>query len=109
MRRQRNQCLARGRRGAPDQHAAALNAVRSGSPSLIGREFGIAFDIFYLVDADAELLAGHLAHGDAQTLAEIDLAAKQRHGAIAVDGKERIQLIRIEHPCRRRGALRAGA
>jgi hypothetical protein len=41
-------------------------------------------------------------------LAEIDLAAKQRHGAVAVHCEEGIQFVGIEHPRRLRRALGAG-
>ena len=65
---------ARRRRGLPNLHAAALNTVRAGRTSLVGRERGIALNIFDHIDADPEFFAGDLAHGDAQPLAEIDFA-----------------------------------
>ena len=46
-------------------------------------------------------------HGDAQPLAEIDLAAEERHRAVGVDGEEGVDLLGIEHalgrgaPCAR--------
>src|SRR5262249_20470307 len=95
----RSECDERRARGggrAPDLHAAALNAIRSGGSSLIGRERGIALDIFDLIDADAELLAGYLAHSDAKSLAEIDFAAIQRHRAVAIDGKECVHCVRVD-------------
>ena len=101
--------LARGRRGLPDLHAAALDAVRAGRAALVGRERSVAFDKFDLVDTDAELLGGDLRNGDAQPLAEIDLAAEQRHRAVAVDGEEGIDLLGIENARCRGGALRDGA
>src|SRR6516165_8376237 len=76
LRGKRYQRFACGRGGAPDLHAAALNAVRSGRPPLVRCERGIAFDIFDLVDANPELLTGDLAHGDAKALPKVDLAAK---------------------------------
>ena len=93
-----DQRLARGGRGLPDLHAAALDAVRAGGPPLVGRERGVALDIFDLVDADAELLGGDLGDGDAQPLAEIDLAAEDGDRAVAVDGEEGIDLLGVEDP-----------
>ena len=97
LRRELDQRLARGRRGLPDLHAAALDAVRAGGASLVGRERGVALDIFDLVDADAELLGRDLRNGDPQPLAEIDLAAEYGHRAVGVDGEEGIDLLGIEH------------
>src|SRR5215467_8898919 len=45
LRGQRDERLARGRRGAPDLHAAALNTVRTRCPPLVRRERGVALDI----------------------------------------------------------------
>ena len=103
-----DQRLARGRRRLPDLHAAALDAVRAGRAALVGRQRGVAFDKFDLVDTDAELLGSDLRNGDAQPLAQIDLAAEQRHGAVAVDGEEGIDLLGIEHARCHGGALRDG-
>src|SRR5262249_27184469 len=96
LRSERDERRARGGGRAPDLHAAALNAVRPGGSSLIGRERCIALDIFDLVDADAELLGGYLAHGNAKSLAEIDFAAVQRHRAVAIDGKECVHSVWID-------------
>ncbi len=92
-----DQPLACGCRRLPDLDAAALDAVRSGGAALIRRQRGVAFDEADLVDTDAELLGGDLRNGDAQTLAEIDLAAEYRHGAVAVDGEEGVDLLGVEH------------
>ena len=94
--RQLDQRLARGRRGLPDLHAAALDAARAGGASLIGGEHGVALDIFYLVDADTEFLGGDLRDRDAQALAEIDLAAVERDGAVAVHREESVDLLVVE-------------
>jgi hypothetical protein len=88
--------LARGRRGLPDLHAAALDAGRAGGSSLVRRQRGVALDIFYFFDRDAEFLGCNLGNCDPQPLAEIDLAAIQSHGAIAVHRQEGINLPGIE-------------
>ena len=110
-----DQRLARGRRGLADLHAAALDAVRAGGAALIGRQRGVALDIFDLVDADAELLGGDLRDRDAQALAEIDLAAEDGDGAVAVDGEEGVDLLadrgrapRRRRPCAKRALGQAG-
>ncbi len=108
LRREIDDCLARGSRGLPDLHAAALDAVRAGGSSLVGRERGIALDISDLVDTNAELLGRDLGNRDAQPLAEIDLAAVHGHGAIAVHGEKRIDLLGVETARRAGYALRRG-
>ena len=97
--------LARGCCRLADLHAPALDAVRAGGASLVGCQRGVALDISDLVEADAELLGGDLRNSDPQPLAEIDLAAEDRHRAVAVDGEERIDLLRVEHPRRAAGDL----
>ena len=91
-----DQTLARGRRRLADLHAAALDAVRAGGAALIGRQRGVALDELDLVDPDAELLGGDLRERNAQALAEIDLAGKDRDRAVAVDRKESVDLLRVE-------------
>ncbi len=87
LRAKLDQRLARGRGGLADLHAAALDAVRAGGAALVGGERGVALDQLDALDRDAKLLGEDLAHGDAQPGAEIDLAAEQRDGAVAVDAR----------------------
>ena len=105
MRRELDERCARRRRGLPNLHAAALNTVRAGRTSLVGRERGIALNIFDHIDADPEFFAGNLAHGDAQPLAKIDFPGIERHRAVAVHGEERVDLLGINRARRSRGAL----
>ena len=106
LRRELDQSLARGRRRLPDLHAATLDAVRTGGAALVGRKRGVAFHVFDLVDADAELLGCDLRHGDAQTLAQIDFAAVERDGAVAVHCQEGVDFLGVENAagCLRRCA-----
>ena len=60
---------------------------------------------FDLVDTNTEFLGGNLRNGDAQPLAEIDLAAVHRHGAVAVHGQKGIDLLGVEHAGRAGYAL----
>ena len=106
LRGELDECLARGCCRLPDLHASALDAVRASSASLVGCQCSVAFDILNLVEANAELLGGNLRNGDPQPLAKIDLAAEHRHRAVAVDGEERIDLLRVEHTRRAAGDLR---
>jgi hypothetical protein len=53
---------------------------------------GIALDHPDPIDTDAELLGGHLRNRDAQPLTEIDLARKNRHRAIGIDGDEAVDV-----------------
>src|SRR6266403_1057466 len=96
LRREIDQRLARGSRGLPDLHAAALNAGRAGGPSLVRRECGIALDISDLFNTDAEFLCRDLGNRDAQSLAEIDLAAVNGHRAIPIHGEKGIDLPGVE-------------
>ena len=64
LRGELDQRLARGRRGLPNLHSAALDAIRAGRASLVGRERRVALDIVDHIDADAELLGDDLTHGD---------------------------------------------
>ncbi len=96
LRREINECLARGSCGLPDLHAAALDAGRAGGSSLVRRERGIALDIPDLFDTDAELLGRNLRNRDPQSLAEIDLAAVNGHRAIPVHGKKGVDLLGVE-------------
>ena len=86
--REIDQGLACGCRRLADLHAAALDSGRTGCAALVGRERGVAFHEFNLVDADAKLFGGDLRNGNPQALAKIDLAAIQRDGAVAVDGEK---------------------
>ena len=91
-----DQRLARSCRRLPDLHAAALDSVRAGRAPLVRRERSIAFHEFDLVDPNTEFLSSDLRHGNPQPLAEIDLAAKQCHGAVAIYGEEQINFFGIE-------------
>jgi hypothetical protein len=74
----------------------------------LGVERGIALNIPDLFDANAELLGRNLGNRDAQPLAEIDLAAVHRHGAIAVHGEISIDRFGVEKARRAGYALRRG-
>ena len=75
--------------------------------TLVGSEPGIALDHRDPVDADAELLGGHLRNRDAQPLAEIDLARENRHRAVGIDGDEAVDLGGVECLAERDVAARA--
>ena len=79
---------------------------------MVGCKVSIAFDHRDALDADAELLRRHLWDGDAQSLAQVHFAAKNRYRAIASDGDEAIDLARIDrflnHATTRRNRLRSG-
>ena len=94
--REIDQRLARGCRRLPDLHAAALDPGRAGRAALVRRERSVAFHEFDFVDANAELLGSDLRYGNPQPLAKIDLATKQRHGAVAIHGEEGINFFGIE-------------
>src|SRR5262245_11317912 len=96
LRRDLDQRLARSCRRLPDLHAAALDSVRAGRAPLVRRERSIAFDEFDLVDLNTEFLSSDLRYGNPQPLAEIDLAAKHCHGAVAIYREERINFFSIE-------------
>jgi len=76
---------------------------------LVGCQRGVAFDKGDLIDVDAEFFGCDLRNSDTQSLAKIDLAAEQRHGAVAVDREEGVDLLGIENPFCNGGALRAAA
>ena len=99
-------CLARGSCGLPDLHAAALDAGRAGGSSLVRRERGIALDVSDPFDTDAELLGRNLGNRNAQSLAEIDLAAVNGHGTIPIHGEKGIDLFGVETAWRAGYALR---
>ena len=101
-----DECLARGSCGLPDLHAAALDAGRAGGSSLVGRERGIALDISDLFDTDAEFLGRNLGNRNAQSLAEIDLAAVDGHRAIPIHSEKGIDLPGVEKAWRAGYALR---
>src|SRR3982074_2963627 len=86
-------CLAGGRRGLPDLHAAALDSGRAGGSSLVRRERGIALDISDLVDTNAKLLGRNLRDRDAQPLAEIAWSTASRLMGKTSYGKKGIDLL----------------
>ena len=89
---QPDQGLAGGGGGLADLHAALGHAGGAGGGALVGGQQGVALDQGDGLDGDAQLLGGHLGDGDAQALAQIDLAAIQGHPAIGADGQEAVDL-----------------
>ena len=76
---------------------------------MVGRQRGVTFNKCDLVDIDAKFFGCDLRHSDAQPLAQIDLAAEQRHSAVAVDRQEGVDFLGIEDSFCHGGALRADA
>jgi len=58
-----------------------------------------------LIYSDPKLFAGNLADGNPKPLAEINLAAEHRNGAVAVHGEKGIHIVGIERPRCSRGPL----
>jgi hypothetical protein len=96
------QCLARGRGGAADLHAAGLDALAAAGRSLIGGQGGVAGNDIDAIEGYAELLRRHLAQRRRQALSEVDLAAEQRHPAISADLDEAVDRARNQRPGRRK-------
>jgi hypothetical protein len=94
--RERDQRIARCRRGLPDLHAAAHDAAAAGGRPLVGCQRGVALDQHDALDADAKLLGGHLRNRDPQSLPEIDLPRIDRHRAVGVDRDEAVDVAGIE-------------
>ena len=91
-----DQRLARRGGGLPDLDAAAHDAAAAASGPLVGCQRGVAFDHDNAVHADAEFLRCHLRDGDAQSLAQVDLAREDRHGAVGIDRNEPVDRVRVE-------------
>ena len=108
-----DQCFARGRGRLPDLHAAAHDAAAASRRALIRRQRRVAFDHGDAIDGDTEFFGRHLANGDAQALAQIDLAAIERHRAVGMHGEKAVELARVECLAERsigaRDALRGSA
>ena len=102
----RQQRLARRRRGLAQLDAATHDAGASGRRALVGRQCGIALDELNAVDRDGELLADHLAHRDAMSCAEVDLARPDDDRAVAANGEERVD--RVERQGAGDGVRRSG-
>ena len=63
---------------------------------MIGHERRIAFNDGDALDGHSELFGCHLAHGDAQAGAHVDLAGVNRDRAIRMKCEEAVDLMRIE-------------
>jgi hypothetical protein len=77
------QGLPRGGGGATDLDAAPGHAVAAAGAALVRRERGVALDHRDAIRRQIELLAHHLADGDARAGAEVHPAHEDRDGAVA--------------------------
>ena len=108
-----DQRLARGCGRLPNLHTATHDAAAASRRALIRCQRRIAFDHRDAIDGDTELFGRHLPNGDAQALAQIDLAAIERHRAVGMHGEKAVELARVECLAERsigaRDALRGSA
>ena len=82
------ECRPRGRRRLTDGHAAAGDARAAAGRALVGGQRRVALDKGDARDREVELLRHHLADGDPQAGAEVDLAGEDGDRAVVMDGEE---------------------
>jgi hypothetical protein len=88
--------LACCRRGLAYLHRTTRNASAASSASLIGRERRVALDHRDALNRHAEFLRHHLAHGGAQTGADIHLARIDGDGTIGMHSEETVDLFQVK-------------
>ena len=97
FRRERDQGFARGRRAWRILHAAALDAVEPAVRPWSGVS-AVSPSTLNACRPDAELLGRHLAEWRCAARGRDRPCRRKGHGAVAVHGKEGIDLLGVEHP-----------
>lgn len=93
--RQSQQRLDRGRGRLTHFDTPASQTGASARRALIRRQRRVSFDQGDTVNGHAEFLGGHLAHGDAQARAKIDLAGIYGDRPIGMQREEAVDFLRI--------------
>jgi hypothetical protein len=88
--------LAGCRRGLAHLHRPTRNAGAASCASLIGRECCVALDHHDALHWYAEFLRHHLAHGGAQTGADIHLTRINGDGTIGMHSEETVDLFQVK-------------
>ena len=84
------------RRGLAHLHRTTRDAGAAACASLIGRERRVALDHRDTLNRHAEFLRHHLAHGGAQTGADIHLTRIDGDGTIGMHREETVDLFQVE-------------
>ena len=96
IRRQTQQCFARGRGRAPNLHAATGNSGGSAGATVIGRKSGVAIHYRHLFDGHADLFGDHLRKRNAQAGADIHFAGIDGYRAIRRKSEKTVDLSRVK-------------
>jgi hypothetical protein len=93
---EREKRLSRGGRCPADPCTAGREAGAAAGTALIGADARIPIDDRNTVGRNGEFFSRHLRHRDAEAGPDIDLAGVDGDGPVCVNGKEAVNVVRIE-------------
>src|SRR5207249_5056010 len=77
--------------------AALLHRKAPGGLTLVRSSCGVAVDHLDALEVHVQLVGGDLRQGGADTLAQLDLAGEDRHGAVGLDAQPGVEhAVRLE-------------